>query len=85
MVCLLHIQVHGTARGGDCDELRLLSNETTILNLRAHGGSLSFLGTKVRHYPAMHDQTVAERYFTPKQSNRFCRVVSTKAQQLQEK
>lgn len=40
--------MHGTARGGDCDELRLLSDETTFLNLRAHGGSFSFLGTKVR-------------------------------------
>lgn len=44
--CLLE-QVHGTARGGDCDELRLLSDETTFINLRAHGGSFSFLGTKV--------------------------------------
>ena len=40
-------QLHGTAMGGDCDELRLLSDENTILNLRAHGGSLSLLGTKV--------------------------------------
>lgn len=40
-------QVHGTDRAGDCDELRLLSNETTFINLRAHGGSFSFLGTKV--------------------------------------
>ncbi|CAM9699219.1 unnamed protein product [Scytosiphon promiscuus] len=40
-------QIHGTERGGDCDELRLLSDETTFINLRAHGGSLSFLGTKV--------------------------------------
>lgn len=42
-------QVHGTDRGGDCDELRLLSDETTFINLRAHGGSFSFLGTKVRY------------------------------------
>lgn len=41
------LQVHGTARGGDCDELRLLSDENTFINLRAHGGILSFLGTKV--------------------------------------
>ncbi|CAM9326086.1 unnamed protein product [Ectocarpus sp. 12 AP-2014] len=41
------LQVHGTDRGGDCDELRLLSDETTFINLRAHGGSFSFLGTKV--------------------------------------
>lgn len=44
---MVELKVHGTARGGDCDELRLLSDETTIINLRAHGGSFSFLGTKV--------------------------------------
>lgn len=47
MSSLCFEQLHGTARGGDCDELRLLSDENTILNLRAHGGSLSLLGTKV--------------------------------------
>lgn len=36
-------QVHG----GDADELRLLSNPDTFINLRGHGGSLSFLDTKV--------------------------------------
>ncbi|CAM9851353.1 unnamed protein product [Pylaiella littoralis] len=41
------LQVHGTADGGDCDELRLLSDASNVINLRAHGGSLSFLGTKV--------------------------------------
>lgn len=41
-------QLHGRDRGGDCDELRLLSDDTTFLNLRAHGGSISMLGTKVR-------------------------------------
>ncbi|CAN0151476.1 unnamed protein product [Ascophyllum nodosum] len=41
------LQVHGTSRGGDCDELRILSDEKNIINLRAHGGSFSFLGTKV--------------------------------------
>lgn len=45
--CRLQQQVHGTADGGDCDELRLLSDESTFINLRAHGGSFSFLGTKV--------------------------------------
>lgn len=51
-------QIHGTDRGGDCDELRLLSDNTTYINLRAHGGSLSFLGTKVQHY---HQHTQPER------------------------
>lgn len=40
-------QVHGTSAGGDADELRLLSDEDTVINLRAYGGSLSFLDTKV--------------------------------------
>lgn len=58
-VLLPHVtcQMHGTARGGDCDELRLLSDETTYINLRAHGGSFSFLGTKVLVTPK-HNITV---------------------------
>ena len=40
-------QVHGTLAGGDADELRLLSTNDTFINLRAHGGSLDFLSTKV--------------------------------------
>lgn len=40
-------QVHG-GDDGDCDELRLLSDEDTVLNLRGHGGSLSFRDTRVR-------------------------------------
>ncbi|CAN0512579.1 unnamed protein product [Scytosiphon promiscuus] len=47
MSSLCFEQLHGTSRGGDCDELRLLSDENKILNLRAHGGNLSLLGTKV--------------------------------------
>ncbi|CAN0597422.1 unnamed protein product, partial [Laminaria digitata] len=42
------VQVHGTSAGGDADELRLLSTSDTYTNLRAHGGSLDFLSTKVR-------------------------------------
>eukprot|EP00904_Undaria_pinnatifida_P009115 jgi/Undpi1/5333/HiC_scaffold_2.g00614.m1 len=41
------LQVHGTSAGGDADELRLLSTSDTFINLRAHGGSLDFLSTKV--------------------------------------
>ena len=33
--------------GGDADELRLLSNNDTFINLRAHGGSLNFDNTRV--------------------------------------
>lgn len=40
-------QVYGTDEGGDADELRLLSTSDTYINLRAHGGSLDFVGTKV--------------------------------------
>ncbi|CAM9942410.1 unnamed protein product [Ascophyllum nodosum] len=41
------LQVHGSSVGGDSDELRLLSDANTFINLRAHGGSLDFLSTKV--------------------------------------
>lgn len=40
-------QVHGTSAGGDVDELRLLSTSDAVINLRAYGGSLDFLSTKV--------------------------------------
>ncbi|CAN0474605.1 unnamed protein product, partial [Scytosiphon promiscuus] len=40
-------QVHGTSAGGDADELRLLSTSDAYINLRAYGGSLDFLSTKV--------------------------------------
>lgn len=40
------LNVHG-GEDGDADELRILSVPGTVLNLRAHGGSLSFLNTKV--------------------------------------
>ncbi|CAM9369997.1 unnamed protein product, partial [Laminaria digitata] len=39
--------VHGTSAGGDVDELRLLSTSDTYINLRAYGGSLDFVSTKV--------------------------------------
>ncbi|CAN0537491.1 unnamed protein product, partial [Laminaria digitata] len=41
------LQVHGSSAGGDADELRLLSTADTFINLRAHGGNLDFLSTKV--------------------------------------
>lgn len=43
----LRLQVHGTSAGGDADELRLLSTSDTFINLRAYGGSLDFVSTKV--------------------------------------
>lgn len=45
LVCCLR-EVHD-GEDGDADELRILSDADNILNLRAHGGSLSFLDTKV--------------------------------------
>ena len=45
---LFGVQVHGASAGGDADELRLLSTKDTFINLRAHGGSLDFLSTKVK-------------------------------------
>nr|BDX99461.1 mannuronan C5-epimerase [Cladosiphon okamuranus] len=41
------LKVYGTEAGGDADELRLLSTSETFINLRAHGGNLDFIGTKV--------------------------------------
>eukprot|EP00904_Undaria_pinnatifida_P009109 jgi/Undpi1/5328/HiC_scaffold_2.g00609.m1 len=41
------LKVHGSAAGGDANELRLLSTSDVFINLRAHGGSLDFLSTKV--------------------------------------
>ena len=43
----IRVQVHGSSSGGDADELRLLSTNDTFINLRAHGGNLDFLSTKV--------------------------------------
>lgn len=57
-------QLHGRDRGGDCDELKLLSDDTTFLNLRAHGGSISFLGTKVRIYKTERSSNHDHRYET---------------------
>lgn len=45
-MCPVSLQVHG-GPDGDCDELRLLSDNETFLNLRGYGGSLSFNETKV--------------------------------------
>ena len=41
-------QVHGKSAGGKADELRLLSTSKDFINLRAHGGSLDFVSTKVQ-------------------------------------
>ncbi|CAM9816491.1 unnamed protein product [Ectocarpus sp. 6 AP-2014] len=41
------LKVYGSEAGGDADELRLLSTSETFINLRAHGGSLDFVSTKV--------------------------------------
>lgn len=41
------LSVHGTSIGGDCDVLRIKSTSDSFHELRAHGGSLSFMSTKV--------------------------------------
>ena len=41
------LRVMGSARGGDADEVRLLSNSETFLSLRGNGGSLAFEDTRV--------------------------------------
>ena len=45
---LFCFQVYGASAGGGADELRLKSTNDTFINLRAHGGSLDFVGTKVK-------------------------------------
>lgn len=41
------LNLFGTSRGGDCDELLMKSNSTGFVNLRGNGGSLNLLDTKV--------------------------------------
>lgn len=41
------LNVYGTDIGGDCDYLKLRSDADMIVNVRAHGGSLDFVNTKV--------------------------------------
>lgn len=41
------LKVYGTEAGGECDYLKLRSDADTVVNLRAHGGSLDFMNTKV--------------------------------------
>lgn len=41
------LNVYGTDIGGDCDYLKLRSDSETIVSVRAHGGSLDFMHTKV--------------------------------------
>lgn len=39
------LQLHGSASGGDCDALRILSTNTQYFNLRGHGGNIDILDT----------------------------------------
>lgn len=39
--------VYGSDIGGDCDYLKLHSSAATIVNVRAHGGSLDVMNTKI--------------------------------------
>jgi poly(beta-D-mannuronate) C5 epimerase len=41
------LNIYGTGIGGDCDYLKLRSDSDMIVNVRAHGGSLDLLKTKV--------------------------------------
>ena len=41
------LQVYGSSAGGDANELRLMSTSDKYINVRAHGGSLDFVSTKV--------------------------------------
>lgn len=49
------LEVHGTSSGGDCDYLRIKSDGSSdFYEIRGHGGSLSFKGTKVLCCGAQH-------------------------------
>ena len=39
--------MYGKSAGGDANELRLKSTSDKYINVRAHGGSLDFVSTKV--------------------------------------
>ncbi|CAN0069050.1 unnamed protein product, partial [Laminaria digitata] len=54
------LQVHGKSAGGNADELRLLSTSKDFINLRAHGGSLDFVSTKVLIF-VLHASSVGPR------------------------
>lgn len=41
------LEVHGTVSGGDCDYLKLKSDDEGHVYIRAHGGSMDFVDTKV--------------------------------------
>lgn len=41
------LDIRGTSVGGDADELRLISESSKFINLRAHGGSLDIDSTKI--------------------------------------
>lgn len=41
------LYMHGTDIGGDCDELRIQSDDDVYYEIRGHGGSLSFKNTLV--------------------------------------
>ena len=41
------LNLFGSSRGGDCDELLMMSNSSAFVNLRGNGGSLNLLDTKV--------------------------------------
>lgn len=41
------LNVYGTAIGGDCDHLKLRSDSASFVHIRAHGGSLDLMSTRV--------------------------------------
>ena len=46
------LEVHGTSAGGDCDYLKMKSDSTGHVYVRAHGGSLDILSTEVSSWDA---------------------------------
>ena len=46
------LEIHGTSAGGDCDYLKMKSDSTGHVYVRAHGGSLDILSTEVSSWDA---------------------------------
>ncbi|CAM9693611.1 unnamed protein product [Pylaiella littoralis] len=52
----ISLNIYSTDVGGDCDYLKLRSDSSMIVNVRAHGGSLDLMSTKVTSWdPATGD------------------------------
>ncbi|CAN0408325.1 unnamed protein product, partial [Pylaiella littoralis] len=49
------LNVYGTGIGGDCNHLKLRSDSTGFVHIRAHGGSLDLVSTRVTSWDSARD------------------------------